>query len=108
MRRATVIACLTLMALPSAAAAEEWRYCLATAQAAHKVYLSSLFQTSTAMETIQVAFARSLAELGLEYDGVQCPRADSQASLSAMQQTAVGFNRDMGNRAVKLDWKPPR
>jgi hypothetical protein len=109
MRRAEILAGLVLLiALPHAEAAEEWRYCLAPAQAAHKVYISGLFQTNGAMDTVEAAFGRALSQLGVEHDGVQCPRAASQAALSAMQQYAIGFNHERGNRAVKLDWKPPR
>jgi hypothetical protein len=108
MRRATVITCLTLLALPRAAAAEEWRYCLAAAPAAHKVYMSGVFQTTGAMEALEAAFGRTLSQSGVEYNSVQCPRAESQAALAAMQQNAIGFNRELGNRAIKMDWKPPR
>jgi hypothetical protein len=108
MRRIRLAAGLVLLIVPGAAAAEDWRYCLAAVPAEHKVYISGMFQTGAPIETIQTAFGRTLTQLGVEYGGVQCPRADSQASLSAMQQTAIGFNRDVGNRAIKLDWKPPR
>lgn len=108
MRRIKIAAGLVLLMAPGAAAAEDWRYCLAAVPTEHKVYISGVFQTSMPIETIQTAFGRTLNQLGLEYGAVQCPRADSQSALSAMQQTAIGFNREMGSRAVKLDWKPPR
>ncbi len=103
---ATVV--ILLAALPGAAAAEEWRYCLAPAQASHKVYLSDPFPTNAPMESLEAAFGRSLNQIGAGYDSIQCPRADSQTALSAMQQAAIGFNRDRGNKAVKLDWRPAR
>ena len=108
MRRIKLVAGLVLLMAPGAAAADDWRYCLAAAPAEHKVYMSGTFQSSAPIETVQTAFGRTLSQLGVEYGSVQCPRADSQATLSAMQQTAVGFNREMGNKPVRLDWKPPR
>ncbi len=109
MRRAWIAASLTLaIMLPGTAVADEWRFCLAAARAQHKVFLSGSFQTATPMETLQGDFADELDRRGIAHDEVQCPRGSDRAALAAMQQNAIGFNREMGNGIVKLEWRPAR
>ena len=88
--------------------ADEWRFCLAAARAQHKVFLSGTFATSVEMETLQDAFARELEQRGIPHDEVQCPRGADRDQATEMQLNAIGFNREMGNAVVKLDWRPGR
>ncbi len=109
MRAAWVAASLALaIMVPRVAAAEDWRFCLAPARAQHKVFLSGSFQTSAAMETLESDFAEELDRRGIAHDEVQCPRGGDRGAIAEMQQYAIGFNREMGNGVVRLDWRPPR
>jgi len=109
MRPAWIVASLTLaLAWPRAALADDWRFCLAEARAQHKVFVSGSFQTSTPMETLQSDFGDEFDRRGIAHDEVQCPRGGDRAALAEMQQYAIGFNREMGNGVVRLDWRPER
>jgi len=109
MRAAWIAASLALATLaPGAAHADDWRFCLAAARAQHKVFLSGTFATSVEMETLQDAFARELEQRGIPHDEVQCPRGADRDQATEMQLNAIGFNREMGNAVVKLEWRPGR
>jgi hypothetical protein len=93
---------------PRAARADDWRFCLATVRAQHKVFLSRTFATSAEMETLQSDFANELDRRGLPHDEVQCPRGTDRDSATEMQLNAIGFNREMGNTVVRVEWRPVR
>lgn len=88
-----------------AAAAAEWRYCLAPSPAQHTVYMSSPFATDESMEAVEAAFGRALDRAALPHDSVQCPRGNAQ-SIAAMKQQAVQYNQASGNKVVPLNWRP--
>jgi len=109
MRAAWIAASLALATLaPGAARADEWRFCLAAARAQHKVFLSATFPTAAEMETLQSDFARELDRRGIAHDEVQCPRGRDRDAATEMQFNAIGFNRELGNTVVRLDWRPVR
>jgi hypothetical protein len=109
MRPAWIVASLTLaLAGSKAALADDWRFCLAAAHGQHKVFVSGSFQSTTAMETLQSDFGAELERRGIAHDEVQCPRGGDRGSIAEMQQYAIGFNREMGNGIVRLDWRPAR
>jgi len=109
MRAAWIAAGLALaMGIPAAARADDWRFCLAAARAQHKVFLSGTFATAAEMETLQTDFGRELERRGIAHDEVQCPRGSDRDSATEMQHNAIGFNRELGNAVVRLDWRPGR
>jgi hypothetical protein len=90
----------------SPARAEDWRYCLATLNSEHKVYMSETFPTAKSMERLQDEFADALSRAGIRHGAVQCPRGDEQ-SIVVMRGQAVRFNHDSGNTIVEFDrWNP--
>ena len=109
MRAAWIAASLAFaITVPRTAHADDWRFCLAAARAQHKVFMSGSFQTTTPMETLQSDFADELDRRGIAHDEVQCPRGGDRAAIAEMQQYAIGFNREMGNGIVRVEWKPAR
>jgi hypothetical protein len=89
------------------AAHAEWRYCLAPAEAARKVYLSGPFRTDAAMGAIETAFDQALTQAGIAHNRTQCPRADSESAIDAMRSHAISFNREFfGRAAVEISWTP--
>jgi len=109
MRAAWIAAGLALaLMVPRTARAEDWRFCLAAARAQHKVFVSGSFQTATPMDTLQSDFGEELDRRGIAHDEVQCPHGGDRASITEMQEYAIGFNREMGNGVVKLEWRPAR
>jgi len=104
LRTALVIAALA-GAIPQAAMAE-WRYCLAPSDKEHKVYLSSAFATTADAWSTDNSFEKVLERDHLQFDDVQCPRADDEGSIIAMLQHAVGYNREIGRKIVFVQWQP--
>lgn len=92
--------------VPSVAAAQDWRYCLAPSRAEHKIYLSLPFPATMSMDAAESQFGRALARSGLRYDDVQCPQSDSESGALAMQRHAIGVNREMGIDVINTRWKP--
>ncbi len=93
---------------PRTAHADDWRFCLAAARAQHKVFVSGAFQSPAEMETLQSDFARELDRRGIQHDEVQCPRGADRDAATEMQLNAIGFNRELGNAVVRVDWRPAR
>ena len=102
-----ILVTLAILA-PRAALADDWRFCLAAAHAQRKVFLSGAFETAAPMETLQTDFGRELDRRGIPHAEVQCPRGSDRDSATEMQLNAIGFNREMGNGVVKMDWRPAR
>ena len=98
----TLVGIALLLASAHPAAADDWQYCLAPSSAEHKVYMTAIFRVAQTLADATSAFARQLERAKLAHDVVQCPRADDEASIVAMQQYAVGYNREIGNRIVWL------
>jgi len=92
---------LTLAALQPALAAD-WQYCLAPSHAEHKVYMSAVFPVRGSLDDAGSAFELMLDQARLRHDVVQCPRADDEQSILAMQQYAISFNQHAGNTIVHL------
>ena len=109
MRAAWIAVSLAVVMLATGPArADEWRFCLAAAHAQHKVFLSGTFVTAADMDTLQSDFARELERRGITHDEVQCPRGHDRDAATEMQLNAIGFNRELGNAVVRLDWRPVR
>jgi len=89
---------------PSSVANSGWQYCLATSGAEHKVYISPPFPRTAELNIIQVEFAQRLLEL--QHEPVQCPISKYKGSMATMRDDAIGFNRNIGNTIVALNWKP--
>jgi len=92
---------LTLAASQPTVAAD-WQYCLAPSHAEHKVYMSAVFPVRGSLDDADSAFELMLDRAGLPHDVVQCPRADDEQAILAMQQYAIAFNRQSGNAIVHL------
>lgn len=109
MRAAWVAASLAVaMLAPRPARADDWRFCLAAAHAQHKVFLSGTFQTATEMDALQSDFGSELDRRGIAHEEVQCPRGSDRDGAAEMHLNAIGFNRELGNTVVRLDWRPAR
>jgi len=104
MRALFVLALIVL--LPRAAAAEDWRYCLAPAHAEHKIYISMPFPATMSMDAAESQFGRALTRSGLRYDEVLCPQSDSESGALAMQRHAISMNRELGIQTVDTRWTP--
>ena len=103
----TIAAAGALVALLAGPArADDWRYCLATQHAEHKVYMSAAFSTAKSMERLQDEYGNALTRAGLRHGAVQCPRGD-EVSIQIMRMQATRFNRESGNAVVEFDgWNP--
>ena len=95
-----------MLSLPQIAWAGDWRFCLAPAEADHKIYVTTPFPEQPATGDAEQEFRRSLSWSGLVYDVVQCPRSDDETSAQAAQRQAIDYNRRLGNRVVTMNWKP--
>ena len=95
-----------ILTTPLQASAADWQYCLSPSSASHKVYMSNAFPARGVPYDADDVFEHILNAAGLRHDVVQCPRADDQPSIVAMQQYATVFNREIGNVVVRvpLDW----
>ena len=89
---------------PSSVANNGWQYCLAASRAEHKVYISPPFLRTAELNIIQVEFAQRLLEL--QHEPVQCPISKYKGSMATMRDDAIGFNRNIGNTIVALNWEP--
>jgi hypothetical protein len=98
---------LTLIVLiPRIAMADGWRYCLAPFHAEHKIYMSSPFPATIAMDAAESQFGRELTRSGVRYDDVQCPLSESESGALAMQRHAVSVNHELGIQVINMHWKP--
>ena len=82
--------------------ASDWQYCLAPSQAEHKIYMSGAFAVRNSLNDADRAFEVMLNQAGLRHDVVQCPRAEDESSIAAMEQYAIGYNRKNGNTIVHI------
>ena len=89
---------------PSSVANNGWQYCLATSGAEHKVYVSPPFLRTAELNIIQAEFAQRLHEV--QHGPVQCPISKYKGSMATMRDDAIGFNRNIGNTIVTLNWGP--
>lgn len=89
------------LALPHLVHAADWQYCLAPADAAHKIYISPAFSSDSRGDA-DAMFERELGMAGFTHDDVQCPRADSEAAIVVMRQGAIGFNRQRGYELIPV------
>src|SRR6516164_5436710 len=89
---------------PSSVVNTGWQYCLAASGAEHKVYISPPFPRIAELNIIQVEFAQRLLEL--QHEPVQCPISKYKGSMATMRDAAIGFNRNIGNMIVALNWEP--
>jgi hypothetical protein len=96
---------ITVAALKAAAAAE-WRFCIAPANPERKIYMTAPFLTATPMEAMENGFHQVLDRSGRRHDSVQCPTGPNEQVVRAMRQHADDFNRQMGNEVVPVDWRP--
>lgn len=94
------------IAAMQAAAAAEWRFCIAPANAERKIYITAPFLAATPMEAMEHGFDQALVRSNRRHDSVQCPTGPDEPTVRAMRQHADDFNRQMGNEVVPVDWKP--
>ncbi len=100
---AKILAGFALIAVSAQTAlAADWQYCLAPSQAEHKVYISGAFPVRGALSDAIDAFEQALDDAGSRHDVVQCPRADDERSIVAMEQYAISFNQKMGNTIIRV------
>jgi hypothetical protein len=90
----------------SSAASPEWRYCLAPSDKNKKMYISAAFSASGDAAYIDRMFRAALDRAGIEYDVVQCPRADTQNAIFDMMRDAVAFSKQIGYQPLYLGWEP--
>jgi hypothetical protein len=86
----------------------EWRYCLAPAQAEHRMYMSNPISAGDIMISADDAFDRLLKKAGIRHDEVQCPRAPNKPTLLFRQRYAVKWNQELGNTIIPINWEPDR
>ena len=91
-----------IMANSHAALGVDWQYCLAPSQADHKVYLSGAFPAHGALSDADNIFEQMLEQARLRHDVVQCPRADDERSIIAMEQYAITYNQEIGNAVIHI------
>lgn len=104
-----IFAGLALIAASSQmATATDWQYCLAPSQAEHKIYMTDAFPVRGSLDDADNDFERMLDQAGLRHDVVQCPRADDERSIVAMEQYAITFNQKSGNIIVHLHLEKTR
>ena len=84
------------------ATSTDWQYCLAPSQAEHKIYMTGAFPVRGSLDDADNDFEQMLDQAGLRHDVVQCPRADDERSIVAMEQYAITFNQESGNIIVHL------
>lgn len=99
-------AALALVTALAPAFAGDWRYCLAPAHDQHTIYISPPFPATVSMDAAELQFGGLLRRSGLRFDAVQCPRGADEAAALAMQQHAIGVNRELGNAIVHLRFAP--
>jgi hypothetical protein len=95
----TAVVAAWAIALPGLAQAEGWQYCLALSHAEQRAYVTNVAVERPGAEG---AFSRSITEAGLEFDEVQCPRADDHLSLVVMRDYAMRYNSQVGMTVVRL------
>jgi hypothetical protein len=104
--RRLVISGLILFA-SCAAAHADWRYCLASSEADHKVFVSAPFLTSASIEIPEAGFERMLQQTNIAHEQVQCPRAPTKDEIKIARKEAIEFNKEFMDRAtVELSWTP--
>ena len=86
-------------ALPGIAQANGWQYCLALSHAEQRVYVTNVAVERPGAEG---AVSRSITGAGLDFDEVQCPRADDHLSLVVMRDYAMRYNSQVGMTVVRL------
>src|SRR5579885_2885385 len=89
-----------LLWLQTTAFAADWSFCIAPADAEHRIFISHPF--SSVGPTAEAEFGISLAQRHLNHDPVQCPRADDEASAVAMREHAIKVNRLWGRQVVDI------
>ena len=89
------------------AAAAEWRFCIAPANAEHRTYITAPFLTATSMDVMESGFHQALDRADYQHDSVQCPTGATEQAVRAMRQHADDFNRLRGNEVVPVEWRPP-
>ena len=94
---------MKLLALPvllsgtvSSEAATDWRYRLATSEAARAVYVSQPFATTASVAQLEKAFGEYLLRHGLPHDRPICPRSRSEEDALLAREDAIAFNRLRG------------
>ena len=91
-----------IMANSQAALAVDWQFCLAPSQADHKVYLSGAFPVRGELSDADNIFEQMLEQARLRHDVVQCPRADDERLIMAMEQYAITYNQEIGNTIIRI------
>ena len=86
----------------------EWRFCLAPAQAEHRMYMSDPIPAGDIMINADDAFDRLLKKAGIRHDEVQCPRAPNKPTLLFRQRYAVKWNQELGNKIIPISWESDR
>src|SRR3569623_270773 len=93
------VAAMCAVMLPSIARADGWQYCLAISHADQRTYVTAISAETPGAEG---AFSNSVADAGLDFDEVQCPRADEHFDLVVMRDHALRYNRQIGMTVVRL------
>lgn len=64
--------------------------------------MSGAFPVRGSLDDADRAFELMLNQAGLRHDVIQCPRAEDESSIGAMEQYAIGYNRNNGNTIVHI------
>ena len=94
----TVILCLQ-----ATASAADWSFCIAPADADHRIFISRPFPSIG--PTAEAEFDVSLARRHLNHEPVQCPRADDEEGAIVMREHAAEVNRQWGRQVVDIPWR---
>jgi len=102
-KHALALAIAFLCVGPGAAAAD-WSFCIAPADAEKRIYISMPFPSIG--PKAESEFDDLLASRRLKHDSVQCPRADGETSALKMRQYAIDTNYKMGRQVSNIQWRP--
>ncbi|MFO1150643.1 MAG: hypothetical protein U1E62_19885 [Alsobacter sp.] len=95
---------LALQGALSAAAAQDWRYCVAQDEAARRVFVTPAFETDEPIDALERAFNHYLdAAAGNHHWGI-CPRAPSREMALDDIEAAARYNRMLGLAREDLGW----
>jgi hypothetical protein len=97
-------ALLALLSHP-AAAASEWRYCLAAWEATHSIYVTMPFRADAGLVVLEDAYSAYLDAQGIRHEPVICPRAASEALALAARDEAIAYNRTRGMSSSLAAWR---
>lgn len=105
--KAAITLALAMLVLQQRTHAAEWGYCVAPADAQHRIYISKPFPVSVPGAD-EPGFDITLTAHHLAHDMVECARAANEAAAVIMRQHAIDVNREWGRQVVDVPWQPQR